>query len=493
MPSVIQTYCIQCGTSVEPEGPACRRCAYHREPGEDWERDSFIGRTINDRYRALERLGQGNFGVIYKVVHLDLGSERALKRPHDHIKADADSLDRFKREASILASLNHPNVLRVEDFGSLTDGRPYLVLELVEGETVAEVLERERTLKPLVAVDFVKQAARALVAAHGREILHRDLKPGNLMITQVPGFGAVLKVVDFGIARLREGGTITRAGMAVGTPNYMAPEQWDSEPQDLRSDLYSLGVCLYRMLTGELPFGDLMGRTRTTLEQSRQALIKARNEGSPPPDVPRTMGQAARLLMQAGAPPPSSQRPGVWVPPVLDLLVADLLHPSTDLRVQSAQDLIWRLEEVEQALSRPPGQEHAAPAGMSPAQVQTIAAVPPGPALRTVSTAESTWVIPRQGGIQPDAGFTPPAAAAAAQPGQAQPPQAAALSPHGQTPDQVRSTGGASPSWQADPAVAELSSTPTASGTPAWLVPVLLVLLALVIVGLVLLFIFWPI
>ena len=197
----VKTYCVQCGGSTSEASPTCPRCAYGLGEGEAWELDAFLGRVVDGRYRVEERLGHGNFGILYRVVHVELGDARALKRPHLHIKTDSESMERFRREATTLAALRHPNIVGIEHFGHYPRGRPYIVMEYVDGPPLDRVLAAQGRLQLARAVSLIRQAALALLAAHERDVLHRDLKPGNLMITTVPGLGETVKVVDFEIGR----------------------------------------------------------------------------------------------------------------------------------------------------------------------------------------------------------------------------------------------------------------------------------------------------
>src|SRR5687768_12896724 len=187
------------------------------------------------------------------VVHK--GKDRQLRRPvavkvlSSPFDRDKDFVERFRREAHAAARLNHPNIVAVYDSGS-DDGTHYIVTELVEGETLADLLQREGALPPERVVEIARQVCHALEAAHDKGVIHRDVKPGNVMITPQ---GRV-KVVDFGIARAAGAESVTRTGLVMGSASYLSPEQARGEPGDERSDIYSLGCVLYQMLTGRPPF-----------------------------------------------------------------------------------------------------------------------------------------------------------------------------------------------------------------------------------------------
>ncbi len=198
-------------------------------------------------------------GSVFLAEHLHMGRRDAVKVLSRSVADDQDARARFTREARNASTINHPNVCTVYDFGEIRDGLPFIAMEYVEGHTLTEVMEREGPLPPERVVRIGAQVCRALEAAHRRKIVHRDLKPDNIMLTREPGGGEAVKVVDFGIAKAmreegEEDGGLTRAGWVVGTPEYVSPEQLEGRELDGRSDLYSLGVVLFRALSGRLPF-----------------------------------------------------------------------------------------------------------------------------------------------------------------------------------------------------------------------------------------------
>jgi eukaryotic-like serine/threonine-protein kinase len=221
------------------------------------------GLVLRDKYEILERLGSGGMGTVYKARHMAFGEIRAIKVIDSHLIVDDELLARFRGEAVLARKLIHPNVVRVEDLDCTEDGRPFIVMEYVAGRTLRDVLRKEPGLAQARAVDIVAQACSALVAAHALGILHRDMKPENMMLVPQPEGGELVKILDFGLAKVLEGfqgagqQVSTQNGMVVGTPQYISPEQ--AAPAqglelDERSDLYSLGVVLYELLTGHPPF-----------------------------------------------------------------------------------------------------------------------------------------------------------------------------------------------------------------------------------------------
>ncbi len=222
------------------------------------------GHLLGGKYRVISQLGKGGVGSVYRVQQIFLNKEFALKTL-DTASVSNVTLQRFQLEAKAAASLNHPNLVQVNDFGLLDEGKPYLVMELVDGTTFAEYLKRNGPIDVQQVPLFFSQACFGLLAAHEQGIVHRDIKPGNIMVVNNLPFAAdgKIKVVDFGIAKLtsRESGEIqalTRTGEIFGSPLYMSPEQCVSGVVDHRSDIYSLGCVLFEMLTGTPPH---MGQT----------------------------------------------------------------------------------------------------------------------------------------------------------------------------------------------------------------------------------------
>jgi eukaryotic-like serine/threonine-protein kinase len=212
------------------------------------------GRIIGGRFRVLRALGEGGMGAVYEAEQQGLGRRVALKVMHPHVAHSPGFVERFQREAQVLARLRHPGSVEVYDYG-LDAGLLYLAMEKVAGETLEALLLRERSLAVPRAVGLAVQALEVLEAAHALGIVHRDLKPANLFLEPHPE-GERLKVLDFGLAALLHStqARLTQEGMAVGTPGFMPPEQLRGLRVDGRGDLYSLGCILYEMLTGLAPF-----------------------------------------------------------------------------------------------------------------------------------------------------------------------------------------------------------------------------------------------
>lgn len=216
----------------------------------------MIGTELEGRYRIDAELGSGGVGSVYRATHLKLGRAVAIKVLRPEYGASVELVQRFQREAQALAALSHPNVVTVTDYGVVGD-TPYLVMELLEGETLSGRLRRG-ALDPTDALEILRQLLGALAFVHDNGLVHRDVKPGNVFLQNVPGEKVHVRLLDFGLAKFLAptggGRPITRAGQIFGTPSYMAPEQVAGQDADARADVYATGVILFEMLTGRAPF-----------------------------------------------------------------------------------------------------------------------------------------------------------------------------------------------------------------------------------------------
>ena len=246
-------------------------------------------------YRLGKELGRGAMGVVYEATQKKLGRKVALKVVNPSLSSNADYVRRFKREAQTLAKLNHPHIVQVYDFGDAS-GRIFLALEFVEGEDVSAFLQREGAVPEFKALQIVRDVALGLSHAHHHGVIHRDVKPANLLlqaeVKDAEGKDFITKVTDFGLAREQQnqgGGELTQAGTILGTPAYMAPEQTEGKPACHRCDIYALGATLYHMLTGEVPYQD---------SSVVNILLKKRTERlqNPQLSIPDLSSQTIRLL-----------------------------------------------------------------------------------------------------------------------------------------------------------------------------------------------------
>jgi eukaryotic-like serine/threonine-protein kinase len=251
--------------------------------------------TLSGRYETTAKLGTGGMSNVYKATDRILERTVAVKILAEHLSDDERFVARFRREALAVAKLIHPNIVQVYDTG-LDEGRHYIVMEYVEGRSGAQILQRTGPVEPEVAAEIGVQACAGLDYAHRRGIIHRDVKPGNLMVVGGPVGGGemVVKLTDFGIARAIEQTRITQVGSVVGTAAYLAPEQVRGEEATPATDVYALGVVLYQFLTGRLPYEG---------SSLAELAVRQQNEKPLPPDtynseVPETLGAAVLRALE---------------------------------------------------------------------------------------------------------------------------------------------------------------------------------------------------
>lgn len=211
--------------------------------------DTLIGSTL-DKYEVLQKVGEGGMATVYRGRHTTLNRDVAIKVLHPHLSSSARNRKRFAREARAIEHLRHANILQIFDYSGLDADDCYIITEFIEGETISTVLKRRGSFPSEVTAIIGLRLAGALAYAHGEGILHRDLKPDNVMLR----FDGTIKLMDFGIARFLDESQVTMTGALVGSPAFMSPEQAREQPLDLRSDLFSLGTMLFFLVTGHLPF-----------------------------------------------------------------------------------------------------------------------------------------------------------------------------------------------------------------------------------------------
>lgn len=224
--------------------------------------DPLIGLIIAEKYRIDHLIGKGGMGAVYEGMHLMLDRPVAIKVLHKNMNMDEKAAARFIREAKATAKIEHPNAVTIHDFGVLADGSAYLVMEFIKGDSLRHYLMVHGKVDLERAVDWISQVCSVLEVAHKHGIIHRDLKPENIMLKQAPDGSVMVKVVDFGLAKVTSsmegGGHLTQTGEVMGTPHYMAPEYYEGEDIDVRADIYAIGIIFYEMLTGITPFSGTM-------------------------------------------------------------------------------------------------------------------------------------------------------------------------------------------------------------------------------------------
>ncbi len=280
----------------------------------------MIGRELDQRYRILGKLGEGGWAEVYLVEHINLGRKEALKVLLPDLGGTPKLLARFRREARATNRLQHPNIIRVHDFGQLPDGRFYLTTEYAEGEALDAAIARVFRFPVPAALNLLAQLADAVDHAHSRGVIHRDLKPGNLILVKRHRNSYQLKVLDFGIAKIiapdyQDSLVKTRQGEIFGTPAYMAPEQVRGEAVDGRADIYAIGCIAHELVTGSPPF---WGRSVEVMNAH----------------------------MSEPAKPPGGLRPEAQIPLEFDALVLRCLEKQPDRRFQSGRELLAAIKQV---------------------------------------------------------------------------------------------------------------------------------------------------
>src|SRR5256885_4523495 len=218
--------------------------------------DPFVGKVIDGRYEIQQRVGEGGMGVVYKARQMSIDRVIALKMLNQQMQGDQQWVQRFYNEAKACSRLQHPNTIRMFDFGQTPDGRLFMTMEFLDGVSLREALSRG-PLAPHRVVKILIQCCASLAEAHSIGIIHRDIKPDNVFLLNMAGSPDFVKLLDFSVAKLLESDRMkTQAGVVVGTPQYMSPEQGRGAPLDARSDLYALGILGFEMLTGAVPFQD---------------------------------------------------------------------------------------------------------------------------------------------------------------------------------------------------------------------------------------------
>src|SRR5882762_9556179 len=290
------------------------------QPSPAAEADPLIGRTVNDRYRIVEVIGQGGMGRVYKALQSPLDRVVALKilgAGHDR---DPHFYKRFFLEASVTARLTHPNTITLYDYGRTQDGIFFIAMEYLLGRTLLQAMQGDGPLMQERVIHIAQQICRSLREAHALGIIHRDLKPANVILLRQQDDHDFVKVLDFGLVKFFHGdnpeGEITNAGTFMGSPHYIAPEQARNQSPDQRCDIYSLGVLLYHMITGKVPF---------TASAPVDIILKHLHEKPVPP----------REL-----------RPELNLAPEFQDLILKCMAKSRDDRFQSMDEMLAELKSV---------------------------------------------------------------------------------------------------------------------------------------------------
>jgi serine/threonine-protein kinase len=346
--------CSKCGTSYPSNVHICTQDGTVLG-AEGNEQDAQAGKVLDGKYRLDAYLSHGGMGYVYRATHIMLDKVVAVKLIEPELVTSPDVVRRFQREARAASNLNHPNIVSVYDLGQTDEGTLYIAMELIDGPSLKDVIRNGGPMEPSRIVRILREVGSALSLAHKNNIIHRDLKPHNIMLATDSNGQEQAKLLDFGIAKtFDEAATkLTMTGFVLGTPQYMAPEQASGTTVDGRTDLYSLGVILYEMLSGELPFNE---------ESTPAILIKHMTE------VPQ---------------PPSRRKPGLAISPGLEAIALKCLEKEPAKRFESADALVQALNTVD----------------LSPAASSAFAPTMPLP------TGSGS-----QGAMPPTAGTRPPAA-----------------------------------------------------------------------------------
>ncbi|QRN93290.1 serine/threonine protein kinase [Archangium violaceum] len=297
---------------------------------------ALIGQVLDGRYKIEDVLGQGGMGMVFRATQTSVQRPVAVKTLNPSLAAAPQFFERFRREAEIASRLRHPNIITIYDFGRAQDGTCYYVMELLEGESLRELVKRDGPMSLRRAVDVIEQACRGLAHAHEQGAVHRDIKPHNIMIQQLDGRDFA-KVLDFGLVKALEQDDeqqLTSTGQVLGTPQYMPPEQAGGESVDHRSDLYSMGGVFYYCLTGTSPYGA------------------------------NTVRKALTAALTQPAPTVAAKRQGAPVPPAVEEFFQRALAREKEDRFQSAQEFLDAMLDAVADLS--PEELDALPTGSAP-------------------------------------------------------------------------------------------------------------------------------
>ncbi|HEY5950315.1 MAG TPA: serine/threonine-protein kinase [Kofleriaceae bacterium] len=347
--------CPHCHTPLAADArfcPACGKATAPTESGASWPAAAggvadLVGREIAGRYRIVKKLGEGGMGAVYRGEQISLKRPVAVKVLRPELGSNQMILRRFNAEAEAVAKLSHPNTVNIYDFGQDSDGSLFIAMEYIEGRSLREALQKEGPFSSTRAIHIAIQVAASLSDAHSHSIVHRDLKPDNVMLQDRGRSKDVVRVLDFGIAKLRDDNratqqAMTQAGDMLGTPQYMAPEQIRGEAIDGRTDIYALGCMIYEMVTSRMPF-----------------------------EAATIMAMLSKHLIEQPV-PPSQRRPDLGIPPAIDQLVLAAMAKDAASRPATMDQFSELLHGVLASLPADPNRS----AGMS---VQQGVATPAAP------------------------------------------------------------------------------------------------------------------
>ena len=327
-----------------------------------------------ERYALQSMLGEGGMGVVYLAIHRELGRKVAIKILRKEGQ-NAQSLERFKREAQASSLINHRNVVSILDFGELPDQSLFIVMEFLDGKSLADAIDNEGPFSVERTLGIVVQLAKGLAAAHEKKVIHRDLKPDNIFLLDHQDVPDFVKILDFGIAKMLDGNRLTKTGMVLGTPDYMSPEQATGQSADLRADVYAVGILMYEMLVGQRPF---MG----------ESFI-----------------QVLSQHLHAAPPLVANQRTDIDIPEGLDDIIQTCLAKQPDQRFQSTEQILHALYDLPGALLVLPEQllplnakRHKSPPGLHLPSVAAKSNTAP-PKLSPVPSLSGRGSSPSQSGV----------------------------------------------------------------------------------------------
>jgi serine/threonine protein kinase len=318
-PAKIVKICKKCMVSQSGDGGYCVSCGSELVPIRA-VRDSYVGEVVGGKYKIADRLGAGGMGEVYLGVNEPLGQRVAVKFLSKKFTADESIIMRFLNEARSYCKVTHPNAVTLLEYGQHDDGALYLITEFIDGKSLSETLKEVGPFEIDQVVSISTQICEVLSAAHGQGVIHRDLKPDNIMLMPTSRGRYAVKVLDFGIAKIMDddhaNGAMTETGSVFGTPEFMSPEQACGDTADGRSDLYAAGIILFYLATGKLPF------------KGKNKLVVLHKQ------------------LHESPPRPSEAREDIDVPPALERVILKCLRKSPDQRFQTADELLGALEMI---------------------------------------------------------------------------------------------------------------------------------------------------